>query len=195
MSSTTVSASSEDYTIAWIAALPHERAAGEMMFDQEYEQPESFVKNANDPNRYSWGRMGKHLVVIASLPAGRYGTTTTAITAQGLRSSLPHIRVGLLVGIGAGIPGETRDADSAVTVRRDIRLGDVVVSISDGTNGGVVQYDLVKGKESFERKGPLNSPPIALLNALSALQAKHDYQDLKISSIMSGALRRWPKLH
>jgi hypothetical protein len=67
MSSTTVSASSEDYTVAWIAALPHERAAGEMMFDQEYEQPENFVKNANDPNRYSWGRMGKRLVVIASL--------------------------------------------------------------------------------------------------------------------------------
>jgi nucleoside phosphorylase len=137
--------------------------------------------------------MGKHLVVIASLPAEGYGTTTTAITAQGLRSSLPHIRVGLLVGIGAGIPGEIRDADNAVTVRRDIRLGDVVVSIPDGTSGGVVQYDLVKAKGLFERKGSLNSPPIALLNALSALQAKHDYQDSKIMSIMSGALRRYPK--
>jgi hypothetical protein len=54
MSSTTVSANLEDYTVAWIAALSHERAAGEMMFDQEYEQPKNLVRNANDPNRYSW---------------------------------------------------------------------------------------------------------------------------------------------
>ncbi|KAI4853704.1 Pfs, NACHT and ankyrin domain protein [Aureobasidium sp. EXF-8845] len=188
-----VPTSSEDYTVAWIAALPHERAAGEMMLDQEYERPESFTKNAGDPNRYSWGRIGEHLVVIASLPAGEYGTTTTAITAQGLRSSLPHIRVGLLVGIGAGVPGETCHVDSTVTVRRDIRLGDVVVSIPDGTNGGVVQYDLVKAKGSFERKGSLNSPPMALLNALSALQAKHDYRDSKMPSIISGALVKYPR--
>lgn len=174
---TTVPTSSEDYTVAWIAALPHERAAGEMMLDQEYERPGSFIKNASDPNRYSWGRIGEHLVVIASLPAGEYGTTTTAIIAQGLRSSLPHIRVGLLVGAGAGIPGETCDGDSTVIVRRDICLGDVVVSNPDGTNGGVVQYDLVKAKGSFELKGSLDSPPLALRSALSALQAKHDYQD------------------
>jgi nucleoside phosphorylase len=193
MCSTTVHTSSEDYTVAWIAALPHERAAGEMMFDQEYKQPENFTKSANDPNSYSWGRMGRHLVVIASLPAGEYGTTATAITAQGLRSSLPHIRVGLLVGIGAGIPGEKCEADGSITVRRDIRLGDVVVSNPDGTNGGVVQYDLVKAKGSFKRKGSLNNPPLALRSALSALQAKHDYQDSKISSIISGAIRKYPK--
>jgi hypothetical protein len=188
-----VPTSSEDYTVAWVAALPHERAAAEMMFDEEHEQPEIFTKNASDPNRYSWGRIGEHLVVIASLPAGEHGTTTTAITAQGLRSSLPHIRVGLLVGIGAGVPGETFDADSAVTVRHDIRLGDVVVSILDGSNGGVVQYDLVKVKGSFERKGSLNSPPMALLNALSALQAKHDYQDSKIQEIKHRVLGKYPK--
>jgi hypothetical protein len=81
MSSATVPPSAGDYTVAWIAALPRERAAGEMMLDQKFTQPEDFNKNANDPNSYSWGRMGKHLVVIASLPAGEYGTTTTAITA------------------------------------------------------------------------------------------------------------------
>lgn len=150
MSSAIVPTSSEEYTVAWIAALLHERAAGEMMLDQEYEQPESFERNVNDPNSYSWGRMGRRFVAIASLPAGEYGTTSIAITAQGLRSSLPHIRVGLLVGIGAGIPGEKSDADGTTTVRRDIRLGDVVVSSPDGTNAGVLQYDLVKAKSSFE---------------------------------------------
>ncbi|KAH0161481.1 Pfs, NACHT and ankyrin domain protein, partial [Aureobasidium melanogenum] len=193
MSSATVPPSAGDYTVAWIAALPRERAAGEMMLDQKFTQPEDFNKNANDPNSYSWGRMGKHLVVIASLPAGEYGTTTTAITAQGLRSSLPHIRVGLLVGIGAGVPGEICNADGALAVRRDIRLGDVVVSNPNGSNGGVVQYDLVKAKDSLERKGSLNSPPLALRSALSALQAEHEHQDSKISSIMNAAMEKFPK--
>ncbi|KAG9710463.1 uncharacterized protein M437DRAFT_70495 [Aureobasidium melanogenum CBS 110374] len=74
MSSEITPTNSEDYTVAWIAALPHERAAGEMMLDHEYVQPKSFTKNVNDPNRYSWGWIGEHLVVIASLPAGEYGT-------------------------------------------------------------------------------------------------------------------------
>lgn len=74
MSSEITPTNSEDYTVAWIAALPHERAAGEMMLDHEYAQPKSFTKNVNDPNRYSWGWIGEHLVVIASLPAGEYGT-------------------------------------------------------------------------------------------------------------------------
>lgn len=104
MSSATVSTSLEDYTIAWVTALPHERTTGEMVFDEEYEYPENLVKNANDPDRYSSGRMGKHLVVIVSPPAGGHGMTTTTITAQVMRSSLSHIRVGLLVDIGAVIP-------------------------------------------------------------------------------------------
>jgi hypothetical protein len=159
MSSAATAYSSDAYAIAWVAALPHERAAGTMMLDERHKQPDDFAKNTSDPNSYSWGRIGKHNVVIASLPAGEYGLTSTATTAQGLRSSLPHIRIGLLVGIGAGVPGEKRHANGRVTVRRDIRLGDVVVSNPDGTNGGVVQYDFIKAKPSFERKGFLNGPP------------------------------------
>jgi hypothetical protein len=56
-----------------------------------------------------------------------------------------------------------------------------------------VQYDLVKAKDSLERKGSLNSPPLALRSALSALQAEHEYQDSKISSIMNAAMEKFPK--
>lgn len=163
------------------------------MLDKKHTQPKNFVKNANDPNSYTWGRVEKHHVVIASLPAGEYGTTTTAITAQGLRSSLPHIRIGLLVGVGAGVPGEKRNHNDTTTVRRDIRLGDVVVSNPDGTNGGVVQYDFIKAKESFERKGSLNSPPQALRSALSALQAEHELEDSRIPEIVVESTKKYPK--
>ncbi|KAG9599485.1 hypothetical protein KCU77_g3731, partial [Aureobasidium melanogenum] len=65
MSSEITPTNSEDYTVAWIAALPHERAAGEMMLDHEYVQPKSFTKNVNDPNRYSWaGGHGKTVQVL-----------------------------------------------------------------------------------------------------------------------------------
>ncbi|KAK0934692.1 hypothetical protein LTR29_013698 [Friedmanniomyces endolithicus] len=194
MSSTAEPHSSEAYTVAWIAALPHERAAGMMMLDERYRQPPSeFCKNSSDPNTYTWGRISHHYVVIASLPAGEYGTTTTAITVQGLRSSLPHIRIGLLVGIGAGVPGEKPPADGTVAIQRDIRLGDVVVSNPDGANGGVVQYDFIKAKKSIELKGFLNSPPQALRNALAALQAEHELEDSKITEYVAESLRKHPK--
>ncbi|KAK0267412.1 hypothetical protein LTR35_016361 [Friedmanniomyces endolithicus] len=176
MSSTAEPHSSEAYTVAWIAALPHERAAGLMMLDERYRlSPKDFSKNESDENTYAWGRIGHHYVVIASLPAGEYGTTTTAITVQGLRSSLPHIRIGLLVGVGAGVPGEKHQADGTVTTQRDIRLGDVVVSNPDGANGGVVH------------------PPQALRNALAALQAEHELEDSKVGEFAAESRKKHPK--
>ena len=185
---------STSYTVAWIAALYHERAAATGMLDERHQEPQDFTQNQHDTNSYTWGRVGKHFVVIASLPSGTYGVTSAAITAQGLRSSLPHIRIGLLVGIGAGVPGERRNASGQVVTKRDIRLGDVVVSNPDGVNGGVVQYDLVKAKESFERKGFLDSPRPVLRNAVAALQAEHQMEVSKISFHAAELLKKHPKM-
>ncbi|KAF2167692.1 hypothetical protein M409DRAFT_65821 [Zasmidium cellare ATCC 36951] len=167
------------YTVGWIAALPHERAAASTVLDERHDKPQDFKKNPSDPNSYDWGRIGEHHVVIASLPTGEYGTVSAADTASGMRASLPHIRIGLLVGIGAGLPGE----------KREILLGDVVVSNPDGTNGGVVQYDLYKAKVEAgasvrERKGFLNSPPRALRIALGALRAEHEMEDSQIPEFL-----------
>lgn len=46
---------------------------------------------------------GSHNIVIASLAAGNYGTTSAATSASSLLTPLPSIQVGLLVGIGGGI--------------------------------------------------------------------------------------------
>lgn len=158
----------EFYTVGWIAALPIERAAAIALLDEHHEAPEGFEQHQSDTNSYTWGRIGKHNLVIASLPAGVYGTTSAATTASNLLSSLPQIRIGLLVGIGGAIVRPDQD--------RDIRLGDIVVSQPDGTTGGVVQYDLGNAKlnQTWERKGSLNKPPSILLNALASLQAQHE---------------------
>jgi nucleoside phosphorylase len=185
--------------VAWIAALPHERAAGEAMFDEEYEEPPSdFKQSPGDPNAYSWGKTGRHYVVVVALPAGEYGLTSTATIAQGLRSSLPHIRIGLLVGIGAGVR-EIVDKQGKTVRQRDMRLGDVAVSNPDGVLGGVVQADFAKAmvigdKKLLERKGFLNSPPIAVRTALSKLQGRYERKGSDIPAIQAQAFQRNPAM-
>ncbi|KAL8337719.1 hypothetical protein RB601_006838 [Gaeumannomyces tritici] len=181
-------ASPDLHTVAWISALPIERVAAAAMLDEEHARPTNFHKNPNDKNFYTWGRIGEHNIVIASLPAGLYGTTSATGTATDLLSSIPSIKVGLMVGIGGGIarPDEGRD----------IRLGDVVVSQPGGIHGGVFQYDLIKAKSgnSREPRGHLAAPPTVLLNALAAIQARHELENSKVPEILEGAFKKYPKI-
>ncbi|KAF2165302.1 hypothetical protein M409DRAFT_24153 [Zasmidium cellare ATCC 36951] len=178
------------YTIAWIAALPHERAAALELLDEEHRRPKDFKKNPSDGNSYSWGRIGDLNVVIASLPYGVYGTTGAAVTAAHLVSSLPHIRIGLLVGVGAGVTGETHDESGHVVLERDVLLGDVVVSEPENGNGGVVLHDVIKakvvdGKNRTLLNGHLNQPPDAFLHALGALRAQHLRRRSKMRELLA----------
>lgn len=177
------------YTVGWIAALPIERAAATAMLDERHDPPADFEQNRADSNAYTWGRIYKHNVVIASLPAGIYGTSAAATTASNLLSSLPDIRIGLLVGIGSGIPRLIPGTEQV-----DIRLGDIAVSQPTGTEGGVIQYDLGKsGKnDAWERKGSLDKPPQVLLSALSHLQAERELSPSKVPGILQDMRTKYP---
>ncbi|GJD04088.1 pfs domain-containing protein [Colletotrichum higginsianum] len=176
------------YTIGWITALDKELTAAQAVLDEEHQKPENFRKHPKDTNSYVWGRIGDHNVVIASLAAGKYGTVSAATTAWSMISSLPHLRFGLMVGIGAGIP---KLADNT-----DIRLGDVVVSQPTGTSPGVVQYDVGKLENGgqFRRVGSLAPPPEVLLKGLAALKAKRRLKGPQIRSILDDMLQRHPLL-
>jgi nucleoside phosphorylase len=177
----------EQYTVAWIAALPHERAAATAVLSEEHEKPSNFKQHQHDTNAYTWGSMGNHNVVIASLPAGEYGLTAATTTAASLRFSLPHIRFGLMVGIGAGVP--------QLEHGEDVRLGDVVVSQPQESSGGVVQYDLVKAREGCQfLLGHLAMPPEVLRKALGKLQAEHELRDSAMPFILRDMLQRSPKM-
>ena len=155
-----------DYRIGIITALSIERAAITAMLDAIYDKPDDFEQSYHDPNSYTWGRMGPHNVVIASLAAGVYGNTMATTTAMPMLYSFANIKFGLMVGIGAGIP-----------TSRDVRLGDVVVSQPFGISGGVFQYDLGKAKHNeWERKDFLARPPDILLKALNKLQMDHEFR-------------------
>ncbi|RAK90216.1 hypothetical protein BO79DRAFT_208463 [Aspergillus costaricaensis CBS 115574] len=122
--------SNEEYTVGWICALPVEFAAAKGMLDEEHGNPQMPPSKA-DSNSYLLGSIGKFKVVVACLPLDQLGAASAAICAKEMLFTFPKIR-GLLVGIGAGIPGV---GDSP-----DIHLGDVVVSSSKESRG-VVVYD------------------------------------------------------
>ncbi|PYH48084.1 uncharacterized protein BP01DRAFT_175950 [Aspergillus saccharolyticus JOP 1030-1] len=167
-----------DYTIGWISALPLEMAAATAMLDERH--PDLPTK-PNDDNTYILGRIHVHNVVIACLPAGVYGTTSAATIASQIRLTFPAIRVGLMVGIGGGVPGTAED----------IRLGDVVVSKPTRDHGGIVQYDYGKSLAGgvFARQGLLNKPPPILVTAISRLQAAHLTRPSQISWLVSAGAR------
>ncbi|KAF2192911.1 purine and uridine phosphorylase [Zopfia rhizophila CBS 207.26] len=150
-----------DYTVGWICALPIELAAAQVMLDEE----DAPSQNSFDSTPYTLGSIGDHNVVLACLPAGQIGTHSAATAATRMTSKFTSIRIGLMVGIGGGVPS----ADT------DIRLGDVVISQPHQQHGGVVQYDFGKtGAGGHKtRTGWLNAPLDVLLNAVSNLRALH----------------------
>lgn len=174
------------YTVGWISVLGIERTAASALLDEWHDEPSNFEQQPADDNSYTWGRMGKHNVVIASFEAGDSGTNSAALLAERMLRSLPHIRVGLLVGIGGGIP----------SARRDVRLGDVAVSQRKDRSGGVVQYDFVKVTPGQKREGKdfLGKAPGVLLKALGPLQTKHDLGSSKLPKYLEKMLSDYPTL-
>ncbi|PGG96228.1 hypothetical protein AJ79_09664, partial [Helicocarpus griseus UAMH5409] len=140
----------EEYQIGWICTLPIEAAAAREMLDEEF-APLKEQDNA-DTNIYTLGRIGKHYIVIACL-GERLGvqnesTSATTVANNMMRTFSKSLRVGLMVGIGGGIPSTTND----------IRLGDIVISYPTDTCGGVLQHDMGKIGEDgkLKRTGTLN---------------------------------------
>ncbi|KAL7810720.1 nucleoside phosphorylase domain-containing protein [Trichoderma aethiopicum] len=156
-------ASPETFTVGWICPLQDEYEAACAMLDEDLDGPEAAEKG--DGNTYAFGRISKHNVVIACLPLGRYGTNAATRVAKDMMRSFPQLRFLLLVGTAGGAP--TQD--------RDIRLGDVVVSVPTHSSGGVVQYDYGKHAEVFHVTSQLNAPPTVLLGALPEVSRRHNY--------------------
>lgn len=170
----------EEYQIGWICALPIEAAAAQEMFDESFGLLEE--QDNADTNVYTLGRIGKHYIVIACLGAP-YGTTSaTTVANHMMRTFSQSLRVGLMVGIGGGIPSATHD----------VRLGDIVISYPTGTCGGVLQHDMGKINENgkLTRTGSLNSPPRLLLAAVNQMRAAALRDDPLYPSYIQQAVQR-----
>jgi nucleoside phosphorylase len=114
------------YTVGWICVLHCELNASRALLDEEHER---LPPRENDDNSYLLGRIGNHNVVIAF--PGDYGTNSAAQTATHMVRTFPNIRFGLMVGVAGGAPQPPHSKNA----RKDIRLGDVVVSEPKGNHG------------------------------------------------------------
>lgn len=173
----------DDYTIAWICALPLEAAAARAMLDKTHTPPQQI----NDSNAYEFGELNGHHIVIAHLPDGVYGTVSAAAVVSRMRLTFSRLQFGLMVGIGGGVPSKNND----------IRLGDVVVSKPGKNHSGVIQYDYGKAVQNgeFEHTGTLNKPPQILLMHMSQLEAKQISEgDNTLFMIVREVLERNPNM-
>ncbi|PWY73828.1 purine and uridine phosphorylase [Aspergillus sclerotioniger CBS 115572] len=173
----------DEYTVGWVCALPIEFAAARGMIDEEHGQPQS-APAESDKNSYFLGSMGKFKTVVACLPLHQLGSPHAVAAAKEMLFTFPKIRVGLLVGTGAGIPDIDNDLD--------IRLGDVVIGSSPGS-GGVIVYDFGKIRDGeFESLSVLNRPPKALGTALGKLQALHESRENMVAHYVEEMLVKHP---
>ncbi|KAF7131364.1 hypothetical protein CNMCM5793_004535 [Aspergillus hiratsukae] len=169
-----------DYTVGWVCALPKEQTAATAMLDEIHPD---LPKPSNDHNTYTLGSIGGHNIVIVCLPKGKYGTNSASTVATRMVGTFPSIKVGLMVGIGGGVPPK-------------VKLGDVVVSAPVDQFPGVVQWDMGKAEEGghFKRTGALNNPPTALLTALTKLETKREMSGSEIPQYLDDMGKRWPRL-
>ncbi|KAJ4857806.1 ankyrin repeats (3 copies) domain-containing protein [Trichoderma breve] len=170
-----------DYTIGWVCALRKEQTAATAMLDTIHDD---LPNPPSDPNAYTLGSVGKHNIVIACLPEGRYGNNAATTTVTWMVSTFPSVRFGLMVGIGGGIPSN------------GVRLGDVVVSKPDSCFPGVIQWDRGKIERggTIEHTGSLNNPPTALLTSLAKLGTKRELEGSKIPIYLAAMGEKWPNL-
>ncbi|KAG7435260.1 hypothetical protein Forpi1262_v005277 [Fusarium oxysporum f. sp. raphani] len=129
------------YTIAWIAPLEIEAQAALHMLDNRHDG--RFPTSRGDDYIFLAGDINGHNIAIATLPAGQeYGTGSAAALASQIKKFFANLWFGLLVGVAAGLPNLRKIPPI------DIRLGDVLVGLSEGDSAGLVAYDL--GKETTE---------------------------------------------
>nr|AGC95328.1 putative phosphorylase [Aspergillus terreus] len=177
-----------DFWIGLLCAKSLEATALTAVLDEQYDR---IGRVPGDSNAYTPGRIGEHNVVIAQLPAGTPGTAAATAVAKDMLRTFPHIRVGLFVGIGGGVPGPPSH-----NPEKEVRLGDVVVSEPGDGHGGVIQYDFGKTYHdgAFVTTGYLQRPPDVLLTALSQLRSRHDLQGNSIAKCIQTMRHRYPRM-
>ncbi|KAF5639783.1 ankyrin repeat [Fusarium tjaetaba] len=117
----------DDYHVRWVCALPTEQTAAIAMLDQRHA---GLLKPPNNNNTYILGCVGKHSVVIAYLPNGKFSTVLAATVTTNIISTFPNIKFCLMVDVGLSIPPKQAHAAAIAAAFAKELLGQV--HISDG---------------------------------------------------------------
>jgi nucleoside phosphorylase len=169
------------YTVGLVYVKPIEMHAITVMLDEIHQ---SFPMRLGDDNEYTLGKIGKHNVAIAGPPKGGQGKAVIADVVGRIRLTFKNIRVGLLVGIGGGVPR---------LPKKDVRLGDVVVGAPEA-GPAVVQYDLGKQlTNDIEVTRTLNKPPALLLRVVNKVDDKYQRAEEGEGDFFTAHLYRFAK--
>ena len=96
------------YTVGWICVKAVEKVAADAMLDGK---PVEYQNRDKDSNIYTLGRIKDFNVVVVF---GKQGISSATQVATQMMNMFPSIKIGLMVGIGGGLPHKGHD----------IRLGD-----------------------------------------------------------------------
>lgn len=170
------------YTIGLIYIKPLEMNAITVMLDERHE---SIPLRLEDDNEYTLGKIGDHNVAVAGPPRGAQGKAAIADVVGRIRLTFRNIRMGLLVGIGGGVPH---------LPKHDVRLGDVVIGAPE-VGPAVVQYDLGKQlPNGIEVTRSLNKPPALLLRVVDKVDNQYKMADEAEEDLFTTHLQRFAKL-
>lgn len=112
------------------------------ILDKEY--PLLLAIDLGDINIYLLGRIGSYNVIITYLLAKITSTISTTIIVKDIIRSFPIIRFGLIVGIIGRVLGLSlnnrinNNNNKSLGNRKDIRLGDVVISLYSKDSNTIV---------------------------------------------------------
>ncbi|KAF4551972.1 Ankyrin repeat-containing protein 2 [Elsinoe fawcettii] len=171
--------SRNDYTVGIVCALGTERTAVQAVLDEVHDILPVFD---GDQTLYLLGRIGKLDVVVACLPAGSLGKVEAATLAGFFSQSYTNLEFVLMVGIGGGVP------------LFGVRLGDVVVSVPTDGNPGLVEYDLGRQADGFQRVGAHKPPSRIALNAVQSLRSSQDFGNSHILRHVQNVIQNHPGL-
>ncbi|KAF5648019.1 transcription factor [Fusarium sp. NRRL 52700] len=117
MASTQPPKDRDEFRVAIVCALPCEADAVTLLFDEVWDEISApYERLETDRNTYITGRIGRHNVVLVTLPSR--GTTAAARGSAYLTLSYHNLKLALLVGTCGGMPR----IDNI-----DAYLGDVVI--------------------------------------------------------------------
>ncbi|KAF3933589.1 hypothetical protein ABW19_dt0205561 [Dactylella cylindrospora] len=179
-----------EYSIGLVCGLQTEYIAAQALLDIEHNFP-SFPSSENK-NVYTLGTIGWHNVVIATPCNGYYGSSSAAPTVTELLKDFRDIKIILMVGVGGCVPSESRD----------VRLGDIVVAISDNDRCGLIQFAHGFYKTTKYEYGPLRltgisgKPPHPVRRAVYQLGPQQDATETNFLSLEGTniLLERYPML-
>lgn len=186
--STPTPSSREDFKIAIICALKLEARAVLPLFDAIYDENiDEYRKLDEDENAYVLGSMGKYYVAFVVLPG--MGKAHASFAASTAKRSYPCLELALVVGICGGVPYVT----DSMSPRRDILLGDVIVS------NGVVQHDLGRCYDNeFVRKDTVHAnlgrPSRRILAFVNKLDLVYEQLTERLASYLVKVQGKFPSV-